>query len=151
MLEDGAATEQRGFIMILLMTLLNVAKLNLKFRSPENIDEFFESLGIGQLSEQSPNFGELLEEICEELNLADWKEPSNPRHPVFTVLKFLMENVEEYVRGIANADANRFSTAVHGVAHPIQVHWRILPVQYRVQINAGTQCLKVILAMNLKI
>jgi hypothetical protein len=30
---------------------LNYAKLNLKFRSPENVDAFFESLGIKDLSE----------------------------------------------------------------------------------------------------
>lgn len=41
------------------MTLLKYTKLNLKLKSAEDIDAAFQSLGIGELAEQSPMFGEL--------------------------------------------------------------------------------------------
>lgn len=73
MVEAQTNVHEPNFLLMIFLTLLNTAKLNLKFKSPENIDEFFESLGIGQLSEQSPNFGELLEEISADADMPAWK------------------------------------------------------------------------------
>jgi len=107
-----------GFMVVMLLTLLNTAKLNLKFRAPENVDKFFESLGIGQLSEESPNFGELLEELSNDFNMASWKEPNNPKYPLFQVFKFLMENVDDSVTAWFNSAQNRYRATIFGAQNP---------------------------------
>jgi fatty acid/phospholipid biosynthesis enzyme len=48
---ESSFANHKNALIILVLTLLNYAKLNLKFRSPENVDAFFESLGIKDLSE----------------------------------------------------------------------------------------------------
>lgn len=118
LLEAMTDASDPGFMVVMLLTLLNTAKLNLKFRAPENVDKFFESLGIGQLSEESPNFGELLEELSNDFNMASWKEPNNPKYPLFQVFKFLMENVDDSVTAWFNSAQNRYRATIFGAQNP---------------------------------
>lgn len=46
-----------------LITLLRCAKLHLKIKSPEHLNQFFKKLGIDQIVGGLPNVKDLLEEL----------------------------------------------------------------------------------------
>lgn len=74
---------------MLLSLLLRSLKLRLKLRSPEQIEKFFQKLGIKELLTECPTLGDLLEQLAMFPEVAELKlHVESPMHFLYRFLKF---------------------------------------------------------------